>query len=77
MSDDIRREVKKFGKVPENAKHRIKEARDTYQAENKFVLDFSDTEYIKKSTARELLGTNIPMRLSEPVKRMMEVVSNE
>lgn len=75
----MHRRVEKFGEVPDpgSAEHRIKELRDTYQPENKYVLDFSDTEYISKSTARELLCTNIPMKLSDPVKRMMEVVSNE
>lgn len=73
----MEREVVEFGEVPENAEYRIKEVRNNYQAENNYVLDFSDTEYIKKSTARELVQTNIPVKVSEPVKRMMEVVSNE
>jgi anti-anti-sigma regulatory factor len=58
------------------ARHRIKELKDEYQAENKVVLDLSETEFISLSAADELYNSNFSMKISEPVERMLSVVAS-
>jgi anti-anti-sigma regulatory factor len=67
--------TEEFGETV-TTRHRIKELKDEYQAENKVVLDFSETEFISRAAADELYNSSFSMKISEPVKRMLSVVAS-
>lgn len=68
--------VESFGKAVIR-RHRIEELRNQYQPETQVVLDFSETEFISRAAAHEAYNSGFAMKLSEPVRRMMQVVAGD